>query len=169
MLTDGGPALTAVEARAAARTLAAGAHLTARTLDRAHPQRPDGSPAGAHLRAAAKHLHTVANAEVASLGPPTPSVLSPTQQICLQLTAARELTDQLLRTPGSPAGRDRIALPLLAWAGEAAATTASLAGCLQRLLTPASSYPPKTPAAVGAIHQEAAQPRSTVRGQVPRG
>jgi len=127
MLTARGPALTAVEARAVARTLAAGAHLTARL----HSRQPDGSAAAAHLHAAAKHLQTVANAKVASLRPPAPAVLFLTQQISLRLTAARDLTDQLPRTPGSPAALDRIAPPLLAWAGEAAATTASLADCLQ--------------------------------------
>lgn len=131
LLTARGPALTAVEARAVARTLAAGADLTARILERAHPQQPDGSAAADHLHAAAKHLQKVANAKVATLRPPAPAVLFLTQQIGLRLTAARDLTDQLPRTQGSPAALDRIAPPLLAWAGEAAATTASLAGCLQ--------------------------------------
>ena len=126
MLTARGPALTAVEARAVARTLAAGADLAARILDRTHPQQP-----AADLHAAAAHLQTVANAKVASLGPPAPAVLFLTQQIGLRLTAARDLTDQLPRPPGSPAGLDRIAPPLLAWAGEAGATAASLADCLQ--------------------------------------
>jgi len=131
LLTARGPALTAVEARAVARTLATGADLTARILDHTHPQRPDISAAAAHLHAAAKNLQTVANAKVATLRPPAPAVLFLTQQISLRLTATRDLTDQLPRTPGSPAVLDRTAPPLLAWAGEAAATTASLADCLQ--------------------------------------
>ncbi len=131
LLTATGPALTAVESRAVARTLAAGADLTARILNRNHPQHPDGSAAATHLHTAAKHLQKVANAKVATLRPPAPAVLFLTQQIGLQLAAARDLTDQLPRTPGSPAAVDRIAPPLLAWAGEAAATTASLSDCLQ--------------------------------------
>ena len=131
LLTARGPALTAGEARAVARTMAAGADLTARTLERTHSRQPDGSAAAAHLHTAAAHLQMVANAKVATLRPPAPAVLFLTQQISLRLTAARDLTAHPPRTPGSPAGLDRIAPPLLAWAGEAAATMASMAGCLQ--------------------------------------
>jgi len=131
LLTARGPALTAVESRAVARTLAAGAHLTARILDRTHPQHPDGSAAAVNLRAAAAHLQQVANAKVATLRPPAPAVLFLTQQIGQRLTAARDLTDQLPRTPGSPSAVDVIVPPLLSWAGEAGATMATLADCLQ--------------------------------------
>ncbi len=141
LLTARGPALTAAESRAVARTLAAGADLTAQVIARTHPQQPDGPAAAAHLHAAAVHLQKVANAKVATLRPPTPAVLFLTQQISLQFTAARDRTDQLPRTPSSPPV-DRITPPLLAWAGQAAATTASLADCLEaaaetgRLLAP---------------------------------
>lgn len=139
-----GAELTAVEARAVARVLAAGVELTARVLADPASTAP-GSAVTRHLSAAVPHLQQVAGRPLATLTPPSPAVLFLAQQLRERLTAVSGLVDHLQheRRPSAPrADLARIARPLSRWAAEAVATATQLAACLRtadttgRLLAP---------------------------------
>jgi len=139
-----GPDLTATEARAASKALAAGIKVTTQVL--AQLPGPAAADAAAHWRGAAPHLPQLLQGQLATLTPPAPGVRMLAEQIVDQLSALAKLADRLDNAaPGStdlPRRLQPLADLLARWAVPAAGLAENLhsslaqAGAAGHLLTP---------------------------------
>ncbi len=139
-----GPDLTAAEARAASKALAAGIKVTTQVL--AQLPGPAAADAAAHWGRAAPHLPQLLQGQLATLTPPAPGVRMLAEQIVDQLSALAKLADRLDNAaPGStdlPRRLQPLADLLARWAVPAAGLAENLhssltqAGAAGHLLAP---------------------------------
>jgi hypothetical protein len=158
-----GPRLTAVEARAALRTVVTGVDVAARVLAEL-----DGSPHGANgvarqdtpglrgagevaaqLRSALPDLQQVLHAQLATLTPPSRGVLLLSQQIHGQLSSASSLHETLCRNDSLRPGADGVGHVLARWSMTAGRLVEAVGGALHAAADDRALLAPRLDAAPG--------------------